>query len=132
MRSGWLVAASLLLSLAALPAYVLMLRIPFVRNHPEGYVLAFALAGALAVVALVRARRRRWPAWIALGLATGLLGLGGWFNFSVARVTGTPVAVAVGRPAPDFTLPDAAGKPVSLGELRGKKPVVLVFYRGHW
>ena len=37
-----------------------------------------------------------------------------------------------GQVAPDFTLPDAAGQPVSLAELRGAGPVVLVFYRGNW
>jgi peroxiredoxin Q/BCP len=35
--------------------------------------------------------------------------------------------LAVGTPAPDFTLPDHDGKPVSLAALRGKN-VVLVFY----
>jgi len=38
----------------------------------------------------------------------------------------------VGERPPDFTLPDAAGRPVSLAGYRGKKPVVLVFYRGYW
>ncbi len=33
--------------------------------------------------------------------------------------------------APDFTLEDMEGKRVSLFEFRGKKKVVLVFYRGH-
>ena len=40
--------------------------------------------------------------------------------------------VNVGPPAPEFTLEDSDGKGVSLGEYRGKKNVVLVFYRGHW
>jgi thioredoxin-dependent peroxiredoxin len=35
--------------------------------------------------------------------------------------------VAKGEPAPDFTLPDQDGKPVSLSALRGH-PVVLYFY----
>jgi len=35
--------------------------------------------------------------------------------------------VAVGASAPDFTLPDSAGKPVALAGLKGK-PVVLYFY----
>jgi peroxiredoxin len=34
----------------------------------------------------------------------------------------------VGDPAPDFTLPSTAGKPVKLSEFRGKKNVVLAFY----
>ena len=40
-------------------------------------------------------------------------------------------ALAVGRPAPDFTLPDQNGKAVNLSAERGHK-VVLVFYRGYW
>jgi len=41
------------------------------------------------------------------------------------------VALAVGRPAPDFTLADQNGKAVKLSAARGHK-VVLVFYRGYW
>ncbi len=36
--------------------------------------------------------------------------------------------VVVGTVAPDFTLPDQNGKPVSLKEFRGEKAVVLFFY----
>ena len=38
----------------------------------------------------------------------------------------------MGSPAPDFTLPNSAGQPVSLGVLRARGPVVLSFYRGRW
>jgi peroxiredoxin len=48
-------------------------------------------------------------------------------------------APQVGRKAPEFTLRDTEGRPVSLSELLstpldGKAPkgVLLVFYRGHW
>jgi len=34
----------------------------------------------------------------------------------------------VGQPAPDFTLPDTAGKPFKLSDFKGKKNVVLAFY----
>jgi cytochrome oxidase Cu insertion factor (SCO1/SenC/PrrC family) len=40
--------------------------------------------------------------------------------------------VAVGRPAPDFTLESKDGGTVTLSSFRGRKDVVLVFYRGHW
>lgn len=40
--------------------------------------------------------------------------------------------VNVGDEAPDFTLEKEAGKTVTLSDYRGKKTVVLVFYRGHW
>jgi AhpC/TSA family len=36
----------------------------------------------------------------------------------------------VGSHAPDFTLPNTAGHPVSLAGLRSRGPVVLSFYRG--
>ena len=41
-------------------------------------------------------------------------------------------ALKVGQSAPDFTLPDAFGKPVSLKALLAKGPVVVSFYRGEW
>ena len=127
-----LAALSVIVAVGAVAAYVLLLRVAVVRNHPEGYVVAFALTTALAALAVIRARGRRWPAWLALGLS-GLLLLGGaWFNFVVARVPVAPTALRVGERPPDFTLPDAAGRPVSLADYRGKKPVVIVFYRGYW
>ncbi|MEA2080104.1 MAG: SUMF1/EgtB/PvdO family nonheme iron enzyme [Pseudomonadota bacterium] len=38
----------------------------------------------------------------------------------------------VGERAPNFTLPNAFGKPVSLSKQLAKGPVVLTFYRGAW
>jgi len=38
----------------------------------------------------------------------------------------------VGSRAPDFTLPNAFGDPVSLTDQLAKGPVVLTFYRGAW
>ncbi len=50
-------------------------------------------------------------------------------NSSAARVEGEAggSSTLVGRPAPDFTLPDQDGRPVRLANLRGKW-VVLYFY----
>ena len=52
---------------------------------------------------------------------------------STTRTTSTPGAPsgllpATGDLAPDFTLPDQNGAPVSLSDFRGHKNVVLVFY----
>jgi peroxiredoxin len=37
-----------------------------------------------------------------------------------------------GAPAPDFTLPNVDGRPVTLSALLAQGPVVLTFYRGAW
>ena len=41
-------------------------------------------------------------------------------------------SIKAGETAPDFTLPDAYGKPVTLSALLAHGPVVLTFYRGDW
>ena len=49
------------------------------------------------------------------------------------RASGIMNRVAkLGQPAPDFTLPNAAGQPTSLNGLVARGPVVLSFYRGRW
>jgi len=40
--------------------------------------------------------------------------------------------IKVGQLAPDFTLENHDGNKITLSDFRGKKDVVLVFYRGHW
>ena len=51
-------------------------------------------------------------------------------NVNVAGVSQqTP---ALGATAPDFTLPDETGKPVSLTRLTVGNGLVLIFYRGLW
>ena len=41
-------------------------------------------------------------------------------------------ALAIGRVAPDFELPDVEGNAISLEGLLAKGPVVVTFYRGSW
>jgi AhpC/TSA family len=125
-----LAALSVVVAVGGIAAYALLFRVAAVRNHPEGYVVTSAVATALAVLALRRSRR--WPGWVALGLSGLLLAGTAWFNFVVARIPATSTVLRVGERPPDFTLPDATGRPVTLAAYRGKKPVVLVFYRGHW
>lgn len=49
------------------------------------------------------------------------------------RASGIMERIAkVGEVAPDFTLPNAAGEPVSLAGLRARGPAVVSFYRGRW
>jgi len=121
---------SVALCVGAIVGYFSLLRVVFIRNHPALYVAAFALAAVIAGVAAVRAPR--WPNLTALALSVVLLGLGGYFNFVFARIPAGPSILRVGEPAPDFTLPDAKGAPVTLASFRGHTPVVVVFYRGYW
>ena len=61
------------------------------------------------------------PAWAQLGPKDG------------ANLPPTDLdRIKAGQPAPDFTLENIDGKQVSLSDFRGKKSVVLVFYRGQW
>jgi cytochrome oxidase Cu insertion factor (SCO1/SenC/PrrC family) len=59
-------------------------------------------------------------------------------NLSFSQLPISSGAPYVGQKAPDFTLPDQNGKPISLGELlkpggTGKSGgLVLIFYRGYW
>src|SRR5271155_3080719 len=49
------------------------------------------------------------------------------------RTSGTlDHTLKVGQSAPEFTLPDAFGKDVSLKTLLAGGPVVVSFYRGEW
>ncbi len=48
--------------------------------------------------------------------------------FGQAAPAPPPMTLKVGDMAPDFTLPDTAGKKVTLSEFRGKNNVVLAFF----
>jgi hypothetical protein len=66
-------------------------------------------------------------------LATRAFGriLVGAAALAIVAIVGGPgpaVAVEVGQPAPDFTLPGTMGSDVSLSSFRGKKWVLLEFY----
>jgi len=130
MTAGRLAALSLLICALTIATYSLLLGIPAVRNHPEGYVSAFAIAATVAGLGV--ALRRRWYGWLSLALAMLLLTLGAYTNFVMARIPDAPMVLRLGEPPPDFTLIDAAGRSTSLAAYRGRKPVILVFYRGYW
>lgn len=48
------------------------------------------------------------------------------------EASGVAQGLKTGDHAPNFTLPDATGKIVSLSETLTKGPVILTFYRGGW
>jgi cytochrome oxidase Cu insertion factor (SCO1/SenC/PrrC family) len=79
------------------------------------------------------------------GLSAGVVALLFWSAVAVAQVgsalgpkdgAGLPptdlARVAVGSPAPEFSLESKDGATVTLSTFQGRKNVVLVFYRGHW
>lgn len=130
MTAGRVALLSAALAAGGPAVYGLLFHVALVRNHPEVYVVGAAAAAALGLLAVRRSRR--WTSWLALAFSSLVLAGGAWFNFVAARVPDTPTALRVGEPAPDFTLPDASGRPVSLADYRGRQAVVLVFYRGYW
>jgi hypothetical protein len=124
-----LAIVAVLLALGTVVAYVVLLQ-ALVPLRPVWYLSALGLAAVLAAAALWQARH--WMTVTALALAVLLFGGGVFFHFVATRVPTTPTALVIGQPAPDFTLPDATGQPVHLADYRGRKPVVLVVYRGYW
>ena len=125
-----LALAALVLSFGTVAAFVVLLNVFMMPLPPIVYLGALAGAVVLAIVAVMK--RARWLPIVSLVVSVALLAFAGFFNFVAARVPVTTSAFVIGQPAPDFTLPDAAGRPISLADYRGKKPVVLVFYRGYW
>src|SRR5262249_50276335 len=104
-------------------------RYPWLRNHAAPSVVVVAIGLVLAVRGVVPARRRLLPG-LLLGLSVVVAGAFAamlWVVTAVAPVAGPPV----GTPAPGFALADQGGKTIRLDDFRGK-PVLLVFYRGHW
>jgi cytochrome oxidase Cu insertion factor (SCO1/SenC/PrrC family) len=105
------------------------------REHPWPMELAAVAATGLTIVLALRAwRRARARAIGALAAAVAVLATGGFLYYVHVfsyRLPPPPADLAVGTPAPDFTLPDEAGRPVTLSRLRGHA-TLLVFYRGFW
>ena len=60
--------------------------------------------------------------------------IGTRIDVGVAEIDESGVApgLYIGDRSPNFTLPDALGKPITLADLLVQGPVVVTFYRGEW
>jgi len=99
---------------------------PFLRSTGV-LAWAFILLGLLLALSAARSDRRWWVRAIA-GAQLAALAFSCWAFFVFARLPATHVP----ERAPDFTLPDQDGRPVSLARELQAGPVLLVFFRGHW
>ena len=125
----------LLTFVGAVSYFVVFARFPALRDFPWVNLPVVGVGVLLSLAGVRRAFVRGRGRWVgSIALVSSLL-IGGLFGFYVfwlsyqlpatAGVTGERDA------APDFTLTDQHGQPLTLSSLRGRK-VVLVFYRGHW
>jgi hypothetical protein len=150
-RWNFLLYLGFLLTLAAFVSYFLFFyRFPVTRDIPWANWLLFGVALAVLGVGLARAFRQ---ADVYRGkvsgpvLATMSLAVIGSFAYIVfwhtKELPASKGAPHVGQKAPDFTLPDASGKQVTLSRLwgtsvvapaagRADQWVLLIFYRGYW
>jgi hypothetical protein len=105
--------------------------LPNVRNDPVVIWLVIAAGVALSILGVRRARGRRKivPA-IVLGLSLVLTTAFGAFLYVLLQVPATS-GPAIGSAAADFALVDQHGATRRLADFRGR-PLLLVFYRGHW
>jgi hypothetical protein len=127
---------------AGLFSYPFLFGIPALRDFPWVSVACLLVGVPLLTIGLVRAWREphryrgRVSGTILAVLGVALTGLFVDATFVGARrVPASKGAPQAGSRAPDFTLPDQDGNPVTLSRvLADAKPraVVLVFYRGFW
>ncbi len=134
---------------AFVSCYTTFVNFPVTRDFPWLNLMMFAGGLGLLGAGLKRAFRDpgRYRGKIA-GILLGILGLIAFigildFNFYLsAQLPSSDGAPKVWTKAPDFTLPDQNGNPVTLsGILKSRSEgfapergtyVLLVFYRGYW
>ncbi len=139
-RSNILIWAGFLAVLCAALTYVpVFLRFPATRDIPWPTLVIFGVGLALMTRGLIRAYRDpqlyRGKIFgpILLSLGTIAFATFAFSIFYVARqLPASAGAPRVGQKAPDFTLPDQDGNPVTLSHLLESGGVVLIFYRGYW
>lgn len=154
MKRRWnlpLYAGFLITVVSFIGYFVFFAYYPVTRDVPWADLILFAVGLLLLGIGLRRAYRQpeRYRGRISGPILTVLsLAVIGFFLFYVfylsQQIPASAAAPQVGAPAPDFTLPDSSGNPVSLSSLlvpassgpetaQGQGQwVLLVFYRGYW
>jgi len=146
-RYNWPIWVGFLLVLFAFVSYpFIFARFPVTRDLPWANLLLFVVALGLIVVGIRRAfmpdRSRFAKIGAALAGVLSLVVLSSFLFLVFAMTRHLPAskgAPQVGQKAPEFTLPNQSGQPVSLAALlstpvngTAPKGVVVVFYRGYW
>lgn len=146
-KFNWPLWAGFLLTLFAFLSYpFLFIEWPITRDFPWLNLLLFAIALVLLFIGVRRAftpERRLISKIVAPILATVSVLVLAFFIFIAfiqSRWLPTSLAApAVGQKAPEFTLTDTNGQPVTLASLLSQpinnkppKGVLLIFYRGYW
>ena len=148
-RFNWPLWVGFLLTLGAFMSYfTVFVYMPVTRDFPWANLLLFLIAALLVFMGIRRgfAADRRRPilskivTTIVASLSALVLAFFVFTIFIAARwLPASKGAPQVGQKAPDFTLTDSTGKPVSLTELLSTpqsgtptRGVLLVFYRGYW
>ena len=148
-RFNWPLLVGFVLTIAAFLTYFFVfVWFPVTRDFPWANLLIFVVALVFLFVGVRRgfasdrphpARSKIVTSVVAL-LSVAIVGLFVFIVLVGARwLPASKGAPQVGQRAPDFTLPDANGKQVSLNELlstpingTAPKGVLLIFYRGYW
>lgn len=146
-KFNWPLWAGFLLTFLAVFSYeFLFVEWPITRDFPWANLLLFAVALVLLFIGVRRAFRpdRRLIAKIVAPiLATiSILVIALFMFITLIQSRWLPAsqaAPAVGQKAPEFTLTDTNGQPVTLASLLSQpinnkppKGVLLIFYRGYW
>jgi hypothetical protein len=126
--------------LAILSYFFFFLRFPVTRDVPWATFVLFVVATGLLWVGVSRAflqpqRYRGKISGLVLTAMSGLLiALFCYMTFALGKdLPASAGAPRAGQQAPDFTLSDTGGKPVTLSEiLKSNRAAVLIFYRGYW
>jgi hypothetical protein len=146
-KFNWPLWAGFLLTLFAFLSYpFLFIEWPITRDFPWLNLLLFAIALVLLFIGVRRAftpERRLISKIVAPILAiVSVLVLAFFIFIALIQSRWLPAsqaAPAVGQKAPEFTLTDTNGQPVTLASLLSQpinhkppKGVLLIFYRGYW